>query len=815
MKRNTTGRIMRSNLSRLRTCSSPTQSFVSAPSCQTLLLLASRLSLMVLLALHLSFTLSAAAGPRTQAGAYRIELTSETGTIPTTGQAKLRLTVTDASGKPVSGLTIRSLTKMAGMSMGEREESAVPVQGSPGVYRIPAQFAMEGGYEASLKIEGPLGTENAVIPLTTGENVGTQSDTSGSSSSSAMNGTGAVTHSGTLMPLLPLAVLALVVLFVLFRMRRTGQHPSFRVLANRSVLGGAIGLGLVLCAAVYAISHFRRAGAMTPIEVQAMDMNLPAPAGTAPVELATVESGTFESTVRFTGQVVGYVEQDVTSRITGSLLWMPLYVGDKVKRGQLLARLDTSQSAPLVASQRSGVNMAQQGVGVAQREYRQALAAIDEAHAEVGMKTGAVESAGADARAAQAEETSASAGLDAAQSTTADASAQLQAAKADQQYWQEELRREALLLKAGAVTKEEYQREQAQAENADAKVSQASARIAQVQAQIRGAQSAVRKSEAMLSSAKSKVEQAQSELNSHYAHVLSTRAAADSARQKIAQAQAAVGQARAALAGASATQGYSEIRSQTYGVVLQRVVSPGVLVGPGQTLLRIAQIAPIRLQANVSESDLAKIGIGSRVLVNRQSGNGTGGTNEGANSQNLIDERAKGRTNTPVGTQPDNNDANPRPLIALVTSVSPSVDPVSRTGIVEAVVPNKDGRFLPGQYVTMEISTGLRSNTLRIPTRAIRYRAASSGDVLTTRTTPSVWVAEPIVGQKGKYTVREVEVQLGLSDEQSTEIRAGLRVGQQVVVAGQDYLKNDDTVSPVSTQSATNRSSSARVGAAR
>ena len=512
---------------------------------------------------------------------------------------------------------------------------------------------------------------------------------------------------------------------------------------------------------------------MTPIEVQAMDMNLPAPAGTAPVELATVESGQMESAVRYTGQAVGFVEQEVTPRITGTLLWMPLYAGDKVTRGQVLARLDTSQSAPLVANQRAGLNMARQGVGVASKEYQQALAAINEAHAEVGMKTGAVESARADVTAAQEESASAQAQLDAAQSMTSDVSAQLQATQADQQYWRDEISREASLLKAGAVTQEEYQREKAQAENADTKVRQAQARVIQVQAQIRGAQSATRKAEALVVSAKSKVEQAQSELNSHYAHVRSTQAAADSAKQKIAQAQAGETQAQATLAGASATQGYSEIRSQTDGVVTQRVISPGVLVSPGQTLLRIAQIAPIRLQANVSEGDLAKLRVGSPVLVN-----------------NLVN-------NQDGNSAGNNRSANGRPLTAQITSVSPSVDPAARTGIVEAIVPNKEGRFLPGQYVTMDITTGRRANTLRIPTRALRYHASPSEGVISTQTTLWVWVAEPIGGQEGQYTVREVAVKAGLSDDKSTEILVGLKVGQQVVVAGQDALQNGDTVSPV------------------
>ena len=708
------------------------------------------------------------AGPQTQAGPYHVELTTETGAVPSTGRAKLLLKVTDASGKPVDGAMIRSLTKMPGMNMGEREETAIPVTGQPGVYTAPAQFAMEGGYEAKFTINGPQGTATATVSLNTGESTGTLSNSAGTGSQAGNSSSGVGIAPGLLLPWLAGGA---VVLFILHRMRRTGQRLSLRTAANRSVLGGLILLGLILWGAVYAVNHFRRQGAMTPIEVQAMDMNLPAPAGTAPVELATVQSGQIESRVRYTGQAVGYVEQDVTPRITGTITMLNVYVGDRVKRGQLLARLDTSQSAPLVDNQRAGLNMAQQGVGVARKEYQQALAAINEAHAEVGMKTGAVESARADVTAAQEERSNAQAQLDAMQSMNGDAAAQLQAAQADQQYWREEISREASLLKAGAVTQEEYQRERVQAENADAKVRQAQARVTQVQAQIRGAQSAARKAEALIASAKSKVDQAQAELNSHYAHVRSTQAAADSARQKIVQAEAGVQQAQAILAGASATQGYSEIRAQTDGVVTQRVISPGVLVSPGQTILRISQITPIRLQANVSEADLSKVRVGSRILVNNQ-------------------------------------DGNIKPLMAQITSVAPSVDPTGRTGVVEAIVPNRDSRFLPGQYVTMDISTGRNMNTLRIPTHALRYHAAPSGSVISTQTTPSVWVAEPVAGQEGQYTVQEVEVKVGLSDEKSTEILAGLKAGQKVVVAGQDYLKNGDTVSPVNTQIAANNSSS-------
>lgn len=695
---------------------------------------------------------AALAGPKTEAGPYRVELATSPDVIPV-GRAKLLLKVTDASGKPIEGAKIYALTKMPGMNMGEREQPATSQSGQTGVYAAPAQFAMEGGYEATVRIEGPLGTATAKIPLNTGQSTGALS----------LPGASAAPRTGSsgisLLSLLPWIVGGVLVGFVLWRMRRSGQKFRLKSVLNRAVLLELLLLALVLAGSAYAIQHFRRPGAMTPIEAQAMQMNLPAPQGTAPVELAPVRQGLFQSTVRYTGQAVGYMEQDVSPRITGVLVSMPLYAGDPVRRGQIVARLDTSQSGPQVAGQQAGVTMAEQGTAVAQKDYLQAQAMVRQAEAEVGMKTGAVEAARADITAAQDERASAQATLVAAQTMIGDANAQLQAAQADQQYWQQEIAREKSLLAAGAVPRDEYQREVAQAENADAKVRQAQARISQTQAQVQAAQSNVHKTDAAILSTKAKLAQSLSDLAAHHAHVHSEEAASSSARQKIAQAQAGVSQARASLAGAAAARGYSDIRSETNGVVTQRVISPGGLVNPGQTILRVAQISPIRLQANVSEGDLARVRVGGTVLIR--------------------DRNATGN-----------------PLQARVTSIAPSVDPTSRTGVVEAIVPNKDHRVLPGQYVTMDIVTGRTADALRIPTRAILHRTAPSGGVLSMKSEAYVWVAEAVPGQETQFTAREVPVQTGLSDGTDIEIVSGLQVGQQVVVAGQDYLKDGDMVSP-------------------
>jgi hypothetical protein len=173
--------------------------------------------------------------------------------------------------------------------------------------------------------------------------------------------------------------------------------------------------------------------------------------------------------------------------------------------------------------------------------------------------------------------------------------------------------------------------------------------------------------------------------------------------------------------------------------------------------LKIAQISPIRLQVNVVQDDLAQVKVGARVMARAN-----------------IDARDV--------------------VISQVTSVTPAMDAVAHTGVVEAITPNLDGAILPGQYVVMDISTGGARNALRLPAAAVRTRAVASPGVLAGVTKSYVWVADPIPGEPGEFTVQTVDVETGASGGANTEIVSGLQEGQSVVVDGADNLKNGDTV---------------------
>ena len=214
--------------------------------------------------------------------------------------------------------------------------------------------------------------------------------------------------------------------------------------------------------------------------------------------------------------------------------------------------------------------------------------------------------------------------------------------------------------------------------------------------------------QAKLQASRAKVAQAQD-------NARALAAAAAVAEHEIPHSEAGIQQAKAQLNTARVIAGYTQIRADAEGVITQRLLSPGQLVQPGQAILKISQERPIRLQANVAESDLPNIHVGDRVRVSTM--------------------------RDPA-----------HPVYARVTSLFPAADPVARTSIVEALYPNADQRFVPGDYLAMDIITGESRHALVAPASALVYQPQATSDVLATAQTPSVWVITAGTPEKTVYT---------------------------------------------------------------
>lgn len=641
----------------------------------------------IVLWLFLLGSLSGWAQVTGEIGPYQVELVTEPAVIPV-GKARLVLKVSH-SGKPLEGATVRALTGMPGMKMGEKEETARPRPGQPGVYEVSAAFPMGGEYRVSVSIEAPAGKAQGALALRTGQKTDTEGGGAGG---------------GRLLWLLIPAVLLLG--WVGYRMWRTGQRPEWSTLKDRNVLGSLALLALMAAAAVYAVRNFRRPGAMTPIEAQVMDMNMPAPSGTLPVRLARVERGTVSATVRYSGQVVGYDEPSITARVSGIVEYLPVYPGDRVRRGQILARLETTEIEPQLEERAAGQRMREQRVVTARAEAGQAQAMVSQEQARLRGQSASVDEAGAQVREAQAA---------------------LRRRQAELVPQREQYRRSRALLAEGAVSQEEFEKDRGEWQAAEAMVAEARASLGQTQAQWR---------------------QARAELSGQQAAVRSAQQGVTVRQAQIEEAQAEAEGARASLRASQTQQEYATLRAPVDGIVTKRLLSRGALVKPGDALLQIAQLDPIRLQANVAAQDLARIQVGDPVKAF---------------------DRLEGK-----------------PVSGKVTSVHPALESTSRTGIVETVMPNPNTRFLPGAFVTLEVAVDQAEDVLFVPSEAVVERNLSPESVRR-----YVWLAEP---EGEAFTARQVEVQIGPSDGRRTAVTKGLQAGAQVIAEGHRFLKSGDTV---------------------
>jgi RND family efflux transporter MFP subunit len=518
--------------------------------------------------------------------------------------------------------------------------------------------------------------------------------------------------------------------YTAYRMRRIGLRPHITL---RQLAAGLLGILLLLGALLLArwvVTKHTPPGHMSVIEAQAMDMSaMHAPEGAAPVAVFTAHYAPFNASVRYAANAVSYQEEAINPRVTGVLEWMPFYPNMPVHKGQVLARLDTAELRTKVATEEAALAEAEHAVLEAQAQYRQAESAYQQAQTQVKQAQAQEKEAQADLTIAQQalmahheEAKIAEANLDSALAQRGEAQERLTAAKTNLTYWTRQKQRDDDLLAKGFLSQQQAQQDAVQLQNATAEVASATSRLQSAEAAIRSAkaqqsqvQIGLQQDETMIAQKQAALQAAQAQVQQAQQGVSSAKSARDAARQAVVRQEAALAQAKAQLQTAQVVLGYTTIRADCDGVVTQRLVSPGTLVQPGQTILMVDQIDPIRVQAQVAQEDATQLHIGDPVLVH------TGG---------------------------------PHPLVyrSRVSAIFPSADPVVHTVIVEALVANPNGRLHPGDYLTLQVVYAKSARALIVPSSAIVYQPQPTSPVLATKATPSVWVMRRGRPQRIVYT---------------------------------------------------------------
>lgn len=412
----------------------------------------------------------------------------------------------------------------------------------------------------------------------------------------------------------------------------------------------------VLLGTGWAVHQFHAPGQLDVVTAQAMDMSaMRPPTGAAPVALASVRRGRLDNTTTYTGSVLAFNEQDISARIAGTVTALSVYPGDVVRAGQVVARLDSGEAsakADQAAAQARQASLTAQTAQAYQSLHHQAT--LDQASAQEDAAVQAVAGAQGEAQAAQ--------------DAVAEARAGVQSAQANADYWQTEIVRERQLADAGAASRQEYESEHSQAQAAQVALAQARSKVRQAQATVGASHAKVAQMQRQAQAARAGRRMAQADL------VV--------AAGQVAQASAGASAAQAAAREASVVQGYTRIVSPADGIIAERPIAPGTLVQPGTTLLKVAEISRVRVQAHVALADLIGVGPGTPMEVTLQGSAG-------------------------------------RPIAAKVTSVFPAADDRTRTAIVEAILPNPGRRLRPGAFVTVRLAKPGTSDQVLVPATSI------------------------------------------------------------------------------------------------
>jgi membrane fusion protein, multidrug efflux system len=215
------------------------------------------------------------------------------------------------------------------------------------------------------------------------------------------------------------------------------------------------------------------------------------------------------------------------------------------------------------------------------------------------------------------------------------------------------------------------------------------------------------------------------------------KALVDSRTQAVRVAQAAVRTLRD-------LESYLRITAPFDGVVTDRLVHPGALVGPGadSVLLVLQQVSRLRVVVAVPEEDTGGIISGSKVTFQ-------------------------------VPAQPD------RTYTGTVARLSHVLDPKTRTMPVELDVANADGTLAPGMYPTVKWPVRRARPALYVPPTAV------------VTTTERTFVVR---NQNGR--AQWVDVRKGATDAGLLEVTGDLKPGDQVVRRATDELRDGAALKP-------------------
>lgn len=209
-----------------------------------------------------------------------------------------------------------------------------------------------------------------------------------------------------------------------------------------------------------------------------------------------------------------------------------------------------------------------------------------------------------------------------------------------------------------------------------------------------------------------------------------------SARMNLKMKRAQLVQAKANLHAVQVTREDAFIKAPFQGIVTRRHLDPGAMANPGQCLLRLEKMNPVKVIGTLVEKNLLLL--------------------------------QPGRTEVRVRT-----DSIDEEFTGTVAKIYPAIDPRTRTGQFEVIIDNPERKLRTGMFANIRLYLETAKEAVVVPRDAL---LAHNGDRAAIRVTPE-GIAE------------KVKVRTGIVQEDRVQILEGLQPGDTIVTQGLEFIR--------------------------
>lgn len=223
---------------------------------------------------------------------------------------------------------------------------------------------------------------------------------------------------------------------------------------------------------------------------------------------------------------------------------------------------------------------------------------------------------------------------------------------------------------------------------------------------------------------------------------VSSQAALDASYAELLQAEAGVESVKAQIKQKTITAPFD-------GRLGIRLIDLGQYISPGTTMVTLQSTNPLYVRLSLPEQYL------SMLYINQP--------------MEIIADFGKGKT-----------------AEGKVTAINSKVDPITRSILIEATIPNEKNELYPGMFAMSKVWLKERKDTIVVPQTAISY--SLSGDYVFIIKDESKKKNQPILNAYRQY------VKVGEQRGDEVSILDGLEPNQMIVTSGQLKLQNGTRV---------------------